>query len=142
MKTKTKPQIFELDHVFLPTRSFEKAWAFWAGAAAGEVGATWSGDGHQAGQVRIGGVNVVVSQEDQAAAETELGYPIEHGRPVLFFKTPNLDKLYKDLANGGAPILRGPLTTHWGKRAMTVKAGELVLAFVEDKSAGKSRKKG
>ena len=136
-----KPQIFELDHIFLPTRSFEKAWDFWAGAAGGDVGAMWEGDGHQAGQVRVGGVNIVVTQEEQAAAETELGYPIEHGRPVLFFKTPDLDRLYRDLANRGAPILRGPLDTHWGKRAMTVAVGAMVLAFVEDKSLRKKGKK-
>lgn len=133
------PAIVSLDHIFLPTRSFEKSWAFWAGGAGGDVGAMWEGDGNQAGMVRLGGVNIVLSQEDESAAQPELGYPIEHGRPVLFFNTPDLDKLYHDLANRGVPILRGPKDTHWGKRAMTVKAGELVLAFVEDKSLAKKK---
>ncbi len=139
-KPSRAPVIVALDHVFLPTRRFERAWSFWADAAGGQVDAMWEGDGHQAGLVRLAGVNVVVSQEAESAAQTELGYPIEHGRPVLFFNTPDLDRLYHDLANRGVPILRGPLDTHWGRRAMTVKAGELVLAFVEDKSLG--RKKG
>lgn len=140
-KTKTAPQIPALDHVFLPTANFEKAWAFWTAAAGGEIGAMWEGDGHHAGMVKLGGVNVVVSQEAQSAAEPELGYPIHYGRPVLFFKTPNIDKLYRDLANGGASILRGPLTTHWGKRALSIRAGEAVIAFVEDKSAARKKPK-
>jgi catechol 2,3-dioxygenase-like lactoylglutathione lyase family enzyme len=132
------PLIAGLDHVFLPVRSFEKSWQFWTEAAGGEIGAMWEGDGHQAGLVRVGGVNVVISQEEQTASQPELGYRIEHGRPVLFFATPDVDKLRRDLVKRGAQILRGPLTTHWGRRALTVRSGELVIAFVEDKK-GKKR---
>jgi uncharacterized glyoxalase superfamily protein PhnB len=134
------PVIATLDHLYLPTRDFEKAWAFWAKAAGGEVAATWGESDHPAGQIKVGGVSIVVAQEDENAADAELGYKVEHGRPVLFFSTPNIDALYHDLANAGAPILRGPLTTHWGKRAMTVRAGELVLAFIENKALKKRGK--
>jgi|GEM_PF-6978854 len=145
-KTKTRaktkaPVIAALDHVFLPTRNFEKSWAFWAKAAGGEVSATWGESDHPAGQVKLGGITFVVAQEDESPVDPELAYKVEHGRPVLFFSTPNLDALYRGLANGGAPILRGPLTTHWGRRAMTVRAGELILAFVEDKGRGRKGKK-
>jgi predicted enzyme related to lactoylglutathione lyase len=140
--TKTKaPAIAALDHVYLPTRDFEKAWEFWAKAAGGEVAATWGESDHPAGQVALGGVTFVVAQEDENAVDPELGYKVEHGRPVLFFSTPNLDALYRDLANAGAPILRGPLTTHWGRRALTTRAGELLLVFVEAKGKGAKGKK-
>jgi predicted enzyme related to lactoylglutathione lyase len=133
-----KPAIAALDHVYVPTRDFDKAWEFWAGAAGGEVSATWGESDHPAGQVRLGGVTFVVAQEDENASDPELGYKVEHGRPVLFFSTPNIDALYRDLANAGAPILRGPLATHWGRRALTSRAGELLLVFVEKK--GKTSK--
>jgi predicted enzyme related to lactoylglutathione lyase len=134
-----RPLIAGLDHVFVPTRSFEKAWKFWAGAAGGEVSATWGGGAHQAGLARVGGVDVVVTQEDEVSEQAELGHPVEHGRPVLFFATPDLDALHRALSGAGAIILRKPLTTHWGRRAMTVKAGELVLAFVEKKPKTKGK---
>ena len=135
------PLISGLDHVFLPTRGFEKAWKFWAGAAGGEVQATWGGGAHQAGLVRVAGVDVVVTQEDEVSEQEELGYPVEHGRPVLFFAAPDLDALQRALARAGLRALRGPLTTHWGRRAMTVKAGELTLAFVEKKSKPSPKRK-
>jgi hypothetical protein len=74
--------------------------------------------------------------------DPELGYRVQYGRPILHFATPNVDKLYHDLANRGVSILRGPLTTHWGKRVLTVRTGELVVAFVEvktKKTKGKKR---
>ncbi|MDE2489744.1 MAG: VOC family protein [Elusimicrobia bacterium] len=134
-----RPLIAGLDHVFLPTARFEKAWEFWTGAAGAEAVAQWGGGSHQAGHVRFGGVDLVVTQEDEDAEQPELGYPIEHGRPVLFFATPDLDALRRALSGAGARVLRGPLTTHWGRRAMTVKAGELVLAFVEKKPKTKGK---
>jgi hypothetical protein len=129
-----------LDHLFLPTRDFAKAWEFWTGAAGAEVQAQWGGGAHQAGLATVGGLDVVVTQEDEVSEQEELGYPVEHGRPVLFLSTPDLDALHRALARAGAKILRAPLTTHWGRRAMTVKAGDLVLAFVEKKT--QSKKKG
>jgi predicted enzyme related to lactoylglutathione lyase len=135
------PAIVALDHIYIPTRDFDKAWSFWAKAAGGDVSATWGVSDHPAGQLELGGIKLVVAQEDENAADPELGYKVEHGRPVLFFSTPNIEALYHALANAGAPILRGPLTTHWGKRAMSVRAGEMILAFVEDKGRGKKGKR-
>lgn len=128
-----KPLIAGLDHVFLPAGRFEKAWGFWTAIAGGEAVAQWGGGSHQAGHVRFGGVDVVVSQEDEDVEQEELGYPIEHGRPVLFFASPDLNALHRALSRAGARIVRKPLTTHWGRRAMTVRAGKMVLAFVEKK---------
>jgi uncharacterized glyoxalase superfamily protein PhnB len=139
-RSKKPSQIPALDHLYIPTRDFEKAWKFWGEASGGEVTATWGESGHQAGQVTLGGLNVVVAQEDEALQDRELGYRVQHGRPILHFATPNLDKLHRDLIARGAAILRGPLTTHWGKRVLTVRAGEAVVAFVEVKKA-KGKKK-
>ena len=135
MKTKAPkaPKIAGLDHLYIPTRDFEKAWAFWGEAAGGQVQATWGESGHQAGLVSLGGINVVVAQENETLEDPELGYRVQYGRPILHFATPNVDRLYRDLADRGVPVLRGPMTTHWGKRALTVRAGELVIAFVEVK---------
>jgi len=134
-----KPDIPALDHLYIPTRDFEKAWAFWSAAAGGTVVSQWGESDHQAGEVILGGLRVVVAQEDENLQDSELGYRVQHGRPILHYATPNLDKLYRDLANAGASILRGPMTTHWGKRVLTVKAGDAVVAFVEVKKTKKRK---
>ena len=134
-----KPDIPALDHLYIPTRDFEKAWKFWSEATGGEVTATWGESGHQAGQVTVGGLNIVVAQEDEVLEDPEMGYRVQYGRPIIHFATPNIDKLYRDLANAGASILRGPMTTHWGKRVLTVKAGDAVVAFVEVKKTKKRK---
>jgi hypothetical protein len=135
------PDVPALDHLYIPTKDFEKAWKFWGEASGGDVTATWGESGHQAGQVTLGGLNIVIAQEDEAYEDPELGYRVQYGRPILHFATPNVDKLYRDLANRGASILRGPLTTHWGKKVLTVRAGESVIAFVEVKAKKKGKKR-
>lgn len=133
------PAIGPLDHLYIATRDFEKAWAFWGEASGAVVTSRWGESDHQAGEVTIGGQRIVIAQEDEVLEDPELGYRVQYGRPILHFATPNLDKLYRDLANRGASILRGPLTTHWGKRVMTVRAGEAVIAFVEVKKTKKRK---
>ncbi len=141
MKNKAKaPQIAGLDHMYLPTRNFESAWKFWSEAAGGQVVAQWGESDHQAGMVTLGGVPLVIAQEDETLDDPELGYRVQHGRPIMHLSTPNVDKLYRDLANRGASILRGPVTTHWGKKVLTVRAGDAVVAFVEVKPKSKKRK--
>jgi hypothetical protein len=135
------PPIAGLDHLYIPTRDFEKAWAFWGEASGGEVKAKWGESDHQAGLVSLGGIDVVVAQENEVLEDPELGYRVQYGRPILHFATPNVDKLYRELANKGVPILRGPLTTHWGKRVLTVRAGEMIIAFVESKAVSKKKGK-
>lgn len=133
------PDVPALDHLYIATRNFEKAWAFWGEASGAEVVSLWGESDHQAGEVILGGLRVVIAQEDEVLEDPELGYRVQYGRPILHYATPNLDKLYRDLANRGASILRGPLTTHWGKRVMTVKAGDAVVAFVEVKKTKKRK---
>lgn len=138
-KTIKPPSIAALDHLYIPTRDFEKAWAFWGEASGAEVVGRWGESEHQAAEVVLGGQRVVIAQEDETLEDRELGYRVQYGRPVLHYATPDLDKLYRDLANRGASIVRGPLTTHWGKRVMTVKAGDCVVAFVEVKKTKKRK---
>lgn len=138
-KIKKAPEIKGLEHLYLPTGNFEGAWNFWTEIAGGKAGETW-GDGEQrSGIVELAGQSIVVGGEPEAAENPELGYPVRHGQATLYFSTPNINKLYKDLANRGASIVRGPLVTHWGAKVMTVKAGDAVIAFVEAKKTKKRK---
>jgi uncharacterized glyoxalase superfamily protein PhnB len=129
----------KLEHVYVPTGKFEDAWRFWTAIAGGKAVETWGDGPSRSGIVRIAGQSIVIGSDEESNEDPELGYPVRHGSATLYFSTPNLDKLYKDLANRGASILRGPLKTHWGAKVMTVKAGDAVVAFVEVKA--KKRKK-
>lgn len=134
-----KPDIKGLEHLYLPTGKFEDAWRFWTEIAGGKAGETW-GDGEaRSGMVTLAGQSLVIGADAERDEDQELGYPVKHGMATLYFSTPNIQKLYKDLANRGASILRGPLTTHWGAKVMTVKAGDAVIAFVEVKKGRKGK---
>jgi predicted enzyme related to lactoylglutathione lyase len=133
------PAVPALDHLYIPTKDFEHAWKFWSEISGGDVTATWGQSGRQAGQVTLGGLNIVIAQEDEELVDRELGYRVQHGRPIIHFATPDVDKLSRDLVRRGASILRGPKTTHWGKKVLTVRAGEAVVAFVEVKKAKKRK---
>jgi uncharacterized glyoxalase superfamily protein PhnB len=139
MKKTAAPKIKGLEHLYIPTGKFEDAWNFWTEIAGGKPGETWGENGHRSGIVELAGQSIVIGGDDERAEDEELGYPVRHGAATLYFSTPNLDQLYKDLANRGASILRGPLTTHWGAKVMTVKAGDAVIAFVEAKKTKKRK---
>ena len=134
------PEIKGLEHLYLPTGQFEDAWKFWTEVAGGEAGELWGEPGKRSGMVSFAGQSIVLGSDDETGEDGELGYPVKHGLATLYFSTPNLNKLYKDLANRGAKILRGPLTTHWGAKVMTVRAGDAVVAFVESKPSKKRKK--
>ena len=141
-KTKTKataPQIAGLQNLFLATGRFEDAWTFWTEIAGGKGGETWEEEGRRSGIVEIAGQSIVLGGNVETNEDAELGHPVKHGMATLFFGTPDIEKLYEDLANRGASILRGPLKTHWGAKVMTVKAGDAVVAFVEVKKTGKRK---
>lgn len=134
-KTRPGPDVKGLEHLYLPTGQFEDAWHFWTHVAGGKAAGTW-GEGEQtSGMIHFAGQSLILGSGPETAEDGELGYPVKHGMATLYFSTPNIDKLYKDLANRGAKVLRGPLTTHWGAKVLTVKAGDAVVAFVENKKA-------
>ena len=144
MAKKTKnasPKITALEHVYLPTGKFGEVWRFLGEIAGGKAGDTWTGDGGMSGHMGLGGVDFVVGSEEEKDEDQELGYPVKHGSPVLYFSTPNVDALYHALANRGASILRGPKKTHWGAKFLSVRAGEYTLAFVEKNSRAKKKGK-
>jgi predicted enzyme related to lactoylglutathione lyase len=131
---KKTPEIKGLEHLYLPTGKFEDAWKFWTEVAGGKGGETWGEGPQKSGMIEFAGQSIVLGSDAETAEDAELGYPVVHGQATLYFSTPDLSKLYKDLANRGASIVRGPLKTHWGAKVMTVKAGDAVIAFVEVKS--------
>ncbi|UPT74436.1 MAG: VOC family protein [Elusimicrobiota bacterium] len=135
-----KPEIKGLEHLYIPTGKFEDAWRFWTDIAGGKPGETWGEGEARSGMIQLGGQSIVLGGDAERDEDPELGYPVRHGAATLYFSTPNLDKLYRDLANRGASILRGPLKTHWGAKVMTVKAGDAVIAFIETKKKTKKRK--
>lgn len=138
-RTEKGPEVKGLEHLYMPTGKFEEAWHFWTRVAGGKAGETW-GDGPQtSGMVTFAGQSIVLGSDPETDADEELGYPVRHGQATLYFSTPDIKKLYKDLANRGAQVLRGPLTTHWGAKVMTVKAGDAVVAFVENKKAKRKK---
>ncbi len=140
-KTKTAtPQVKGLEHLYLPTGKFEDAWHFWTTVAGGTGGETWGQGDQKSGMVSFAGQSIVLGSDGERDEDEELGYPVKHGLATLYFSTPDIQKLYKDLANRGAQVLRGPLTTHWGAKVMTVKAGDAVVAFVENKKKAKGKK--
>lgn len=139
-KKTAAPQIKGLECLYLPTGKFEDSWKFWTEIAGGKPGETWGEGGERSGIVELAGQSIVIGSGEERDEDAELGYPVRHGNATLYFSTPDLDKLYKDLANRGASILRGPLKTHWGAKVMTVKAGDAVIAFIETKKKTKKRK--
>ncbi|MDX6768064.1 MAG: hypothetical protein SF051_00915 [Elusimicrobiota bacterium] len=139
-KTAKAPAVKGLEHLYLPTGKFEDAWRFWTEVAGGQGGETWGEGDRKSGMVSFAGQSIVLGGDEERGEDEELGYPVRHGMATLYFSTPNIDKLYKDLANRGAQVLRGPLTTHWGAKVMTVKAGDAVVAFVENKKKAKGKK--
>ena len=128
-----KPEVKGLEHLYIPTGKFEDAWNFWTEIAGGRALETWGDGEHSSGIVSFAGQSIVIGGDEERAEDGELGYPVRHGAATLYFSTPNIQKLYKELANRGASIVRGPLKTHWGAKVMTVKAGDAVVAFVETK---------
>ena len=96
--------------------------------------------GHDRVRGAVHHLRVLVGLRVGAEEDPELGYPVKHGQATLYFSTSDIKKLYKDLANRGAKVLRGPLTTHWGAKVMTVKAGDAVVAFVDNKKKAKGKK--
>jgi uncharacterized glyoxalase superfamily protein PhnB len=138
-KTAKAPEVKGLEHLYIPTGKFEDAWRFWTEIAGGKAVETWGDGEHKSGIVSFAGQSIVVGGDEEREEDEELGYSVRHGAATLYFSTGDIQKLYKDLANRGAQVLRGPLKTHWGAKVMTVKAGDAVVAFVETKKGRKGK---
>jgi len=126
----TKGARIEFDHVFLPTKSFEAAWTWWTDVVGLEPESKW-GTPEKAGQVKLGDGAIVVAQGQEGYYE-ELGYFSLVGRPQIYLRTKDLDGLHARLKSKGVTIVREPLTTHFGLRAMSVEGPDgMILVFVQ-----------
>jgi len=122
----------ELDHLFLGTSDFAASWSFWSDTVGLEGLSSW-GDPKYAGSLRLGGGSITVAAGEEGPYE-ELKYEVEHGRPQLFLRTPDLSALHRRMVARGATVLAGPLTTHWGARCFSARGPDgLVVVFVEGK---------
>ena len=122
----------EFDHLFLGTADFGKAWGFWRQVVGLEGLSKW-GSPKYAGSVRLGGGSITLAQGEEGPHE-ELGYVVANGKPQLYLRTSDVDKLHAQVAKRGAKVLRAPLTTHYGARGFSVEGPDgMVVVFSEER---------
>jgi len=110
-----------LDHLYLETRSFESALAFWR-ALGFQLAEQWGDASHRAGRLVSGAASVVLA-EGRAAAE------------VVHFRVPkgSLDALAAALAESKDVKILTPLeTTHWGTRWIRVQDSDRRIFALEE----------
>jgi hypothetical protein len=130
-KAAAKAELRGLDHVYVPTASFDASWKFWSEVVGLEAGETWGEGEHRGGVLSLGKSGVVVAQE-QPGTKAEMGYLIEPGRPQVFVRVKSLDVIFEGMRSRGAVVVSEPHTTHWGPRGFSVQAPDgLVVSFVE-----------
>lgn len=123
---------FDLDHLFLATRDFERTWKFWT-QVVGLKGISRWGSPEYAGSIALGGGSIVIAQGEEGFYD-ELGYTSEVGKPQIYLRTHDVDALYRQMVARGANIVRSPLTTHFGLRCFSVEGPDgMVVVFVESK---------
>ena len=110
-----------LDHVYLETRSFESALAFWR-ALGFQLAEQWGDESHRAGRLVSGEASVVLAA-GRAAAE------------VVHFRVPKgaLDGLAAALAESKDVKVLTPLeATHWGTRWIRVQDSDRRIFALEE----------
>ena len=108
--------ITALDHIYVETRDWEAAVAFWKGLGFAE---RWGSEGHRAGRLAAGSATVVLAEVEEAA---EPGFSV-------FFSLEDAD----DFMVGDAVEVMTPLSqTHWGTRWMRVRDGEANVYSLEE----------
>jgi predicted enzyme related to lactoylglutathione lyase len=129
-KPRPKGGALEVDHLFLGTSDFARAWSFWTDVVGLRGEGKW-GDPEYAGSVRAGGASLVLAQGEEGPHD-ELGYDVENGKPQLYLRCPDVDSLHARLVKRGAKVLRAPLTTHYGARCFSVEGPDgMVVVFTE-----------
>lgn len=114
-----------LDHLYLETRSFDAAAAFWQ-ALGFTFAERWGDEQHRAGRLVSGNASVVLA-EGRAGAE------------VVHFRVPRgaLDALAAALAAAPDVKIVTPLeSTHWGTRWMRVQDSDRRIFALEEPPAG------
>jgi catechol 2,3-dioxygenase-like lactoylglutathione lyase family enzyme len=117
-----------IDHLYIETRSFAKASAFWEGLGFRFV-TKWGEDGHEAGLLRCNGASIVLAEADDP-------FP-----PTVHFALEGADAFAATLAKKNAVRVTQPLEhTHWGTRWIRVADSDgNVFALEEPKAAPKKR---
>jgi uncharacterized glyoxalase superfamily protein PhnB len=95
-------------HLYLETRSFREALAFWS-TLGFELVREWTHDGKGAGRLESGAAVVVIAESDDPQLAVHL-------------HTSDIDALERKLvARGRGSIVEPPEETHWGTRWMWVR---------------------
>ncbi|MHC4473819.1 MAG: VOC family protein [Planctomycetota bacterium] len=104
--------VTSMDHLYVETRSFEKAMAFW-GTLGFAVDHTWGEGDHRAGMLRAGKAIVVLA---------EVGPTHDPQRPTPHLAIRDPEALDEHLAESDAVDVVTPLEeTHWGTRWIRVR---------------------
>ncbi len=120
----------EFDHLFIGTSEFQGSWRFWT-EVIGLAGQGKWGNPECAGTVSAGGGSFTIAQGEEGPYE-ELGYDVTNGKPQLYLRTPDIDKLHAEVVKRGAKVLRPPLTTHYGAKCFSVAGPDgMVVVFTE-----------
>jgi catechol 2,3-dioxygenase-like lactoylglutathione lyase family enzyme len=112
-----------LDHLYLETRSFDAAVAFWQGLGF-RLAEQWGGEGHRAGRL-VSGSAFIVLAEGRAPAQ------------VVHFRVPpgSLDALAATLdGNPQLKVVTPVEATHWGTRWLRVQDSDRRIYALEETS--------
>lgn len=95
-----------IDHLYIESRSFKDALAFWESLGFRLV-EEWGDDGHQAGRLKAGSAFIVLVESDTPTVD-------------IHFRVNEADALSESLTGDDAVVV--PLEpTHWGTRWMRVR---------------------
>ena len=110
-----------LDHLYLETRSFDAAVAFWA-ALGFKLAEQWGDEGHRAGRL-VSGSAFIVLAEGRGPAQ------------VVHFRVPPgaLDALAASLdGNTNLKVVTPVEPTHWGTRWLRVQDNDRRIYALEE----------
>jgi catechol 2,3-dioxygenase-like lactoylglutathione lyase family enzyme len=97
-----------IDHLYIETRSFERAVAFWEGLGF-EFAERWGSDGHRAGRLKAGNAEIVLAEGDSPVV-------------TVHFRVADAGGVADQISRSEAVRVRGSLArTHWGTRLMRVE---------------------
>ena len=102
--------ITKLDHVYVETRDWDAATAFWGGLGFSFV-EQWGSDGHRAGRLEAGSAAVVLAEVDEDAAPAF----------NVFFQ---LDDAERFAPGDRVDVIHSLEPTHWGTRWVRVRDPE------------------
>ncbi len=115
-----------IDHLYVETRSFAKASAFWEGLGF-KFAAKWGEDGHKAGMLICGGAKIVLAEASKPCPVT------------VHFAIEGADAMNVELKKRKGVRVTTPLEdTHWGTRWIRAADPDAnVFALEERKNAAK-----